>query len=255
MTTFEKRVTAGIDDVEQNASGSMYVNSSDLELVTDGTNVQTVGIRFTWVNIPQGAVITNAYIQFQADEVSTVATSLVIRGEDADTAAAFTTANSNVSSRASTDATVHWTPAAWSTVGAAGLDQRTPDLSGIVQEIVDRGGWSALNNMVFVVTGSGTRTAESFEGTGAGAPLLHVDYTVGQPVVGNISIGDVSVVEGNSGTKTATFTVSRTGTEAFAVDFATADNTATAGSDYGGLGHLDLRGRTGEQDGVGDDQW
>lgn len=52
------------------------------------------------------------------------------------------------------------------------------------------------------------------------------------PVVGNISISDVTIAEGNSGTRTATFTVSRTGTAAFAVDFATADGTAAAGSDY-----------------------
>lgn len=53
---------------------------------------------------------------------------------------------------------------------------------------------------------------------------------LGPPVV---SIGDVSVTEGNAGTSTATFTVTRTGgTGAFSVDFATANTTATAGSDY-----------------------
>jgi len=232
-TTFEKRVVSGLDDVEQNASGSMSVNSSDLELVDDGSAVgQTIGIRFTGIDIPQGAIITNAYIQFQVDEVSTVATSLVIRAEDADNAAAFAKVTNNVSSRTSTDATVAWSPVAWSTIGAAGLDQRTPDLSAIVQEIVDRGGWSPLNDVVFVITGTGERTAEAFEGSATGAPLLHIDYSIGTPVVGGISISDVTIAEGNSGTKTATFTVSRSGTAAFAVDFATADGTAAAGSDY-----------------------
>jgi predicted extracellular nuclease len=48
------------------------------------------------------------------------------------------------------------------------------------------------------------------------------------------SIADVSITEGNSGTSTATFTVTRTGplTAAASVAFATADGTATAGSDY-----------------------
>ena len=55
------------------------------------------------------------------------------------------------------------------------------------------------------------------------------------PVVGDISIGDVSIAEGDDGTMTLTFTVSRTGTEAFSVDFATADATATAGLDYTAL--------------------
>ena len=49
--------------------------------------------------------------------------------------------------------------------------------------------------------------------------------------VGNISIGDVSISEGDSGTKVATFTVTRTGgTAAFDVNYATANSTATAGT-------------------------
>ena len=48
--------------------------------------------------------------------------------------------------------------------------------------------------------------------------------------VGNISISDVTVTEGNAGTKVATFTVSHTGSAAFSVNYATANSTATAGT-------------------------
>jgi len=44
------------------------------------------------------------------------------------------------------------------------------------------------------------------------------------------SIADVTVAEGNSGTKVATFTVSHTGSAAFSVNYATANSTATAGT-------------------------
>jgi hypothetical protein len=48
-----------------------------------------------------------------------------------------------------------------------------------------------------------------------------------------IHISDASVTEGDDGQTTMTFTVSRTGTaDAFNVDYATADGTATHGSDY-----------------------
>src|SRR5215831_10788615 len=53
--------------------------------------------------------------------------------------------------------------------------------------------------------------------------------------VPKLSINDVSITEGNSGSANATFTVSLSTprTEAITVDFGTADGTATAGSDYG----------------------
>lgn len=50
---------------------------------------------------------------------------------------------------------------------------------------------------------------------------------------GAVSVGDASIAEGDSGTQLLTFTVTRAGsTEAFSVDYATANGTATAGSDY-----------------------
>jgi uncharacterized delta-60 repeat protein len=52
--------------------------------------------------------------------------------------------------------------------------------------------------------------------------------------VGSVAIGDVTISEGDSGSKVATFTVTRSGgTAAFAVDFATSDGSATtADNDY-----------------------
>ncbi|HEX8483325.1 MAG TPA: Calx-beta domain-containing protein, partial [Allosphingosinicella sp.] len=53
----------------------------------------------------------------------------------------------------------------------------------------------------------------------------------GAPI--SVSIGDVTITEGQSGTTTATFTVTRTGgTGAFSIDYATADQTAVAPGDY-----------------------
>jgi hypothetical protein len=186
---FETRVASASDDVEQKGSGSISGNINDLELGYDGTTSQTVGIRFTGINIPQGAIITSAYIQFQANEVKTGATSLLIKGEDTDDASAFTSVKFNVSSRATTDASAAWTPAPWTVVGEHGLAERTPDLTAVVQEIVNRSGWAALNDMAFLVTGTGTRTADSYEYNPASAPLLHIEYLLpgpaGSPVAFN----------------------------------------------------------------------
>jgi hypothetical protein len=171
-------VAAGSDDAEERSSGTAL--SGNLQLVTDGSRgAQTVGLRFRAVGVPRGATITNAYLQFTADAVSTGAASLVVAGQAADNPPAFTTASGDVSSRTRTSASVGWNPAAWRTVGARGTEQRTPDLRSVVQQIVSRPGWAGGNALVLVVTGSGTRTADSFNTGGAtAAPVLHVEWTM-----------------------------------------------------------------------------
>ena len=168
------------DDAEEKVSdGDMDRGSSDLELVEEGSTPQLVGMRFRSITIPQGATITNAYVQFTVDETDSEATSVTIRGQDADDAASFSSSDYDISSRATTSASAAWSPTPWNRVGQAGPTQQTPDLSSIIQEIVNRGGWSSGNNLVVLVTGTGERTAESYDGSSSKAPLLHVEYQTG----------------------------------------------------------------------------
>ena len=143
--------------------------SSDLELVYDGNN-QVVGMRFRGVNIPKGATITSAYLQFKVDETSSEVTTLSIQGEASSKAAVFTSTRRNLSSRLRTTNAVSWSPPSWLTFGAAGMDQRTPNLSSIVQEIVNQTDWVSGNSMVMIITGSGHRVAKAYEVDPAGAP-------------------------------------------------------------------------------------
>ena len=46
----------------------------------------------------------------------------------------------------------------------------------MIQEIVNRPGWLEGNALAILITGSGRRTAEAFDGAAGGAPLLHVRY-------------------------------------------------------------------------------
>ena len=73
-------------------------------------------------------------------------------------------------------------------------------------------------------TGGTTATGLSLTGAGEEPP----------PVLPTISVGDASVVEGNSGTKQMVFTVSlsQAATGPVTVNYATANGTATAGQDY-----------------------
>ncbi len=172
----ESRISLGSDDAEQYAKGTVVLSDPELNIVYESktTGNQIIGIRFTGLTIPQGATITKAYIEFVADKASSGTVSLVIKGEAKDNSTTFTTASKNISSRVKTTASVAWSPETWTD---AGVVYQTCELKTIVQEIVNRSGWVSGNSMAFIITGTGTRTAESYEGSKTAAPLLHVEYT------------------------------------------------------------------------------
>ncbi len=177
--TVEVRVSSSSDDAEESvATGGMEsLKSSDLELTLEKAGNQIVGMRFNAVAIPQGATIQNAYLQFTVDETSSTATTLQIWGQAADNPSTFTTATGDISSRPKTGTSVSWSPAPWLTAGESGPDQMTPNIANVIQEIVNRPGWTSGNSLVVTLTGDGERIAESFDGVPSAAPLLHVEYS------------------------------------------------------------------------------
>ncbi len=165
------------DDAEEKVStGKVSLKSSDLELVVDASE-QIVGMRFTNIKIPQRATITKAYIQFTTDEKDKGTCSLTINGEASDNAKTFNTTTKNISSRKTTSASVNWNPEAWNKEGESSVKQQTPELKTIVQTIVDRSGWKFGNSMAIIISGSGVRTAESYNGSASDAAKLHVEYS------------------------------------------------------------------------------
>lgn len=191
-TILDVRIATGNDDGEENSSGSVNLTSTDLDFMTDIGAQQlnrVVALRFTGLPLPRNATIVNAYLQFQVDEATSETTTLTIRGEAVDNAAPFAVANSALSTKLRTTATVAWSLAAWPTVGAAGTAQRTPNLAPIIQEIVNRAGWASNNALTFLMTGSGQRVAKSFEGSSSGAPVLHIEYETSTML---IAAGDIA---------------------------------------------------------------
>ena len=206
---FDLVVSDGDDDAEENASGGMYLTSSDLELITESTE-QIVGIRFRNVPVPQGAIITRAYLTFTADETDSGNTDLVIQGQAADDAPGFTTANSNISSRARTTQQVAWDDIpAWNTTG---VQHDSPDISAVVQEIVGRAGWVSGNDLAIIISGTGKRVAESFNKSGGTPARLHIAYSddaLPFITVDPTSLGAAHYVGSNA--EAATFTITNTG--------------------------------------------
>ncbi|MGH7360637.1 MAG: hypothetical protein ACREJI_03380, partial [Candidatus Methylomirabilales bacterium] len=176
--TINVRVSTGSDDAEERLSTGAVkvVDADDLDLVDGATPVFTVGIRFQNITIPQGATITNAYVEFTATEIKSGTTSLTFEGQASDNAPTFTTATYNITSRPKTSASVAWNNVpTWNT----GLAYQTPNLSAIIQEIVNRSGWASGNSLVIIVSGSGDRDAKTYENSSTQAALLHVEYGQG----------------------------------------------------------------------------
>jgi hypothetical protein len=194
---------------------------------TPNEGTQLIGVRWLDVTIPAGAKITNAYVQFWVnepdkdifyDEITGLPTpqnphSIRITGELNPNAATYqdtppeATAN-HITNRPDTTTAVDWLDVprwAYSDVngacvgcGVAGPDQRTPDLSSIIQEIVDQPGWSSGNPlalMFYPLTENTNRTANSWETRDSNAPAmnqspqLHVEYVPEPASLAMMAIG------------------------------------------------------------------
>jgi hypothetical protein len=186
----EWRIAASSDDAEEYVlGGGMDLSSSDLELGYEDAmapgNLQTIGCRWVALPIPKGAAITEAWVQFSADEVGGSLhipdVSVIIEGELSPNPATFSETAGDISSRPTTTAQVVWDIPQWTTEHAKGPEERTADISSIVQEIVNQDGWNG-NAIVLIFRDNpakpsqGARVAEAFDGTTDEAPLLHISY-------------------------------------------------------------------------------
>ena len=190
ITTTEDSFTivSSGDDAEENIStGAVDITSTDLEFVTDIDNAtnydQIIGLRFKNINIPKGATIHRAYIQFQTDEISSNVTNLTFHGELANDSDGFSTATNNISSRSLTTSFETWSNVEpWLNNGEKSYKQRSPYLQSIITEIITQPGWQVDNPVTFIVSGSGRRVAESRNGSVNNAPKLIVLYNSHCPI-------------------------------------------------------------------------
>jgi hypothetical protein len=151
-TTLDRRVQSSNDDAEESSDGTVYLNSSDLEFMYDNGLQSFVGMRWINIDIPKNATIKKAYIQFTTDEVSSYPVEIRFYGESADNAQQFSSVLYNLTNRPRTTNYKNWGIPGWGSEGERGENQRTPDLSTIIQEIVNRNGWQRNNAIVILAT-------------------------------------------------------------------------------------------------------
>lgn len=189
-TPDEVQITVGTDDAESGASGSFTNDNSDLEIPHDRGDQQIVGLRFPLVNIPAGAPIYDARIEFVVDSTTgpgyNAPIDVIITGENmTGTRATFVAGNEPKDRLVNpTTATVNWE---YSDFPPEDDTITTDNIAAILSELVSDPAWPLAGGaaMVFVlnkdpaaaVTATGSREVESVNGeTLSGAKLK---YTYG----------------------------------------------------------------------------
>ncbi len=135
-------------------------------------NNNTLGIYFDRVNVPQGAHIANAYLEFTTAHPESQPTALEIHAELSGNALALKFEKGNLSRRHRTAASVNWEPNAWIKVGE---QERSPNLAPILEEVFAQAGWQSGNAVVLLIDGSGRRIVQAFDEDGRGAPKLYIE--------------------------------------------------------------------------------
>lgn len=169
--------SSGNDDAYE-IGGSVTTSSSNL-ILSNGTNTVYTGLRYDGLNIPQGATITSAFIRFTSATYNAAATNLQFKGELASDSAEFTTTSNDISGRAMTSASVDWNSD--NTFPSSDQVVVSPDLSSVVQEVVDQTGWCGGQAMSLIVTGTSSdsasaRVARAYDRGLGGSPQLVVTY-------------------------------------------------------------------------------
>ncbi|MBF7074743.1 pilus assembly protein PilY [Glaciecola sp. MH2013] len=154
------------------------LTSNQLEL-TKGTEEVFTGLRYEEVRIPRGAVITGAYLRFTSTNMNTSQAEITIKAEAVGNSTAFLAQDDNISDRSTTGAAVIWEtdndfPLAEETVN-------TPDLSAVIQEVVNRGDWCGGNALSMIIRGesnvtASNRTAASLDAGTGRTPQLIITY-------------------------------------------------------------------------------
>ena len=151
-----------------------------------GAGSQTIGLRFQSVEIPQGANITKAVIEFTAIDGDGSATrmadtdgsaSFVIQGQDSGDAAEFSSTANNITGRAMVSSSVNWTNVV-SVITPAEIFE-SAQIQSVLQQITDRSDWCGGNSIVLKITGGanlGSRLVQAYDQDSSFAAKLKIEY-------------------------------------------------------------------------------
>jgi hypothetical protein len=171
-------VQAGEDDAEETvSSGAINLTSSDLELCYDGY-AQLIGVRFQNIGIPVNSTVNSAYINFSAKDTDNSTVDVNVAAHNVANSGPWSTTAFDISSRVLT-APVIWSFDALAPWTAGVTVAQSPNLAGLVQQIIDLPGWSYNNSISFVLWNSSgdLDNRNPYSSNGGTAPSLCIDFT------------------------------------------------------------------------------
>src|SRR3972149_254864 len=149
---YDEQISAGADDGTWSESGSHWWNVTSAYLwVGSGS----VGF-FRFLNLPmsQGATIDSAYLTvWTHDFSSSNSVNIRVRATAEDNAAAFPS-TSQYSNDPGTRTTAYTD--GWTIPGTRTVETTSPDIKNVIQEIVDRAGWSGGNAIAIALENNGS---------------------------------------------------------------------------------------------------
>jgi hypothetical protein len=139
-----------------------------------GASKSTVGIHFDDIDLPQGARIAKAYLEFKAASRQSRPTVLHIQAERSGNASALKFEKGDLSRRPLTGANVLWDPDPWT---SAGQQERSADLAPVLEQVFALPDWRPGNAVTLLVHGtSGRRAAQVPAEYGRdAAPVLYIE--------------------------------------------------------------------------------
>jgi hypothetical protein len=199
MTTVNLKIAAAIDDGGQ-YGGAPYNDTNYVYLSYGDATQNLAAFRFTGALPPQGATIGAATLAVAGYTAGTIHT--VVYGEDADAAETIPDGGSPsgtgdaLNTRALTTASTTWGP---ETISDPDTAYNTVDVTAIVQEIVNRAGYSAAALCLICVDPQSTVTGRVFRyrGSAAYAAELDITYSAGGQVA---AISDLAAAAPTLGT-------------------------------------------------------
>jgi len=165
------KVATSYDSGVESTSGQVSTSGNSILL----GNEQKTAFRFDELNIPKGAKITKAYIQFRAYSTSNTSNYFTIHAQAVGNAPTFQNTCQNISNRPKTNYSVSGSFGNWTDNDTKNVE-RSPDISELVQEVVCRPDWDNYNALAFIFEGTGLRTAYSESSCIRSAPELIVEF-------------------------------------------------------------------------------